>query len=80
MRSCEWCEYQTSDRSNLSKHKRLYCPNRPVEVDHEKEELRRSVVTLELQLLHQMKANVTLMEQMEERVKFLERLIETMTR
>jgi hypothetical protein len=51
-----------------------------VEVDHEKEELRRSVVRLEFQLLQQMKANVTLMDQMEERVKFLERLIETMAR
>lgn len=80
MRSCEWCEYQTADRSNLSKHKRLYCPNRPVEVDTEKEMLREMIVRLEMQLLHQNKVNSMLLDQIDERFKFLERLLETMTR
>ena len=48
-RCCEWCNYTTMNRSDMSKHKKR-CKNRPIEADGVKYQLEQRVASLEVQL------------------------------
>ena len=45
-RQCEWCDYTTKHRQNLSTHRRS-CKRRPIDVDPENNQLRERVASLE---------------------------------
>ena len=70
-RYCEWCDYITRHRQNLSTHRRS-CKHRPIDVDPEKDQLRERVASLEQQLQAK---DAQMKEQLEAKDRQIEELL-----
>ena len=78
-RQCEWCNYSTKHRQNLSTHRKS-CKQRPAEADGEKEQLRERVASLEQQLTAKDQQLEAKDQQLKEQLEAKDRQIEELLR